>query len=505
MESISVAPINDLLSDDIFILIFASVAAVETKHPAVCTILQMSSVCRRWRTVALSFPELWSNVDICLRMGRWHQGFWPPGTLAAADYTQWPLASNMGLLNLQLHRAGNYKLSITMHGDYYYMGRDTRFPSIDLIRMRIPQWGSLDLLASRFCSQAIHRLISDTSSFESLGSLSIGHTYLEHFYKLGATGPTMPLLRTFYTRLNEAGISVHPPLKMPRHLGAWSTNVETVICENALCWFPLFKSARNLIITTTMKRKEDNAEPMLCLSQMPGVHQISNITSLTFDINVDTHDIRWFGERFRFPNLLHLKISYHKNGTYGHARDAAETVYMRYPFCASFIENLLQFSPSLSSLTLDKIPMRITQVLAVLAPLTSLTRLVIHEPVPCLNGIPIDPLFAPYYPISGRLIGALTNDAYLLPRLKSLELVWRHKVNECALLEMLECRRQMNLEDVSLGTRYPEPEITEETRASLKKFQEIGLRVQVLKFESDANDFVVRARPFVRKPDAESV
>ncbi len=84
------------------------------------------------------------------------------------------------------------------------------------------------------------------------------------------------------------------------------------------------------------------------------------------------------GEHFRFPNLLHLKISYHKNGTYGRARDAAEMVYMRYPFCASFIENLLQFSsPFLSSLTLDKIPMRIAQVLAILAPLTSLTRLVI--------------------------------------------------------------------------------------------------------------------------------
>ncbi len=197
--TIQKAPINDLLSDDIFILIFAGVAAVETRHPVVCAILQMSSVCRRWRTVALSFPELWSKVDLNLRIGRsirWHQEYWPPGTLAAADYTQWPLASNVGLLNLQLQRAGNYKLSITMHGDHYYMSRDTRFPSIDLLRTRTPQWGSLDLLSPRLCSQAIHRLISNTSSFDGLDSLSVGHTYLEHFYKLGATGPTMPLLRT---------------------------------------------------------------------------------------------------------------------------------------------------------------------------------------------------------------------------------------------------------------------------------------------------------------------
>ncbi|KAK0222332.1 hypothetical protein IW262DRAFT_975398 [Armillaria fumosa] len=255
--------------------------------------------------------------------------------------------------------------------------------------------------------------------------------YLEHFYNLGETKPTMPLLRTFYTRLDSAGINFHH-LQMPRHLGAWSTNVKTIICENA----------RNLILTIAMEQKEGNTEPMPGLSQMPGVHQISNITSLTFDINVDTHDIRWFGERFRFPDLLQLKISYHKNGTYGHARDAAEMVYMRYPFCASFIENLLQFSPSLSSLALDRITMRITQILA---PLTSLTRLVIHEPVQCYNGIPIDPLFAPYYPISNRLIGGLTNDLYLLPHLRSLELLWRHSVDECALLQMIECRRQMNL------------------------------------------------------------
>ncbi|KAK0185455.1 hypothetical protein F5146DRAFT_1143915 [Armillaria mellea] len=292
------------------------------------------------------------------------------------------------------------------------------------------------------------------------------------------------------------------PLQMPRHLGAWSTNVETVICENVLCWFPLFKNARNLIITATMKRKDDNADPIPGLSQMPGVHQVNNITSLTFDINVDTHDIRWLGEHFRFPTLLHLKISYHKNGTYGHARDAAEMVYMRYPFCASFIDNLLLSSPSLSSLTLDGIPMRITQVLAILAPLTSLTRLVMHEPLPCHNGIPIDPLFAPYYPISNRLIRALTNDASLLPCLRSLELVWRHRVNEDALLEMLERRHQMNLEEVSLGTRYPEPEITEETRASLEKFQEIGLRVKVLTIESDTNDFVIRVRSFKMNAEA---
>ncbi|KAK0183638.1 hypothetical protein F5146DRAFT_1008907 [Armillaria mellea] len=81
------------------------------------------------------------------------------------------------------------------------------------------------------------------------------------------------------------------------------------------------------------------------------------------------------------------------------------------------------------------------------------------------------------------VIEALSSDAYFLPRLKSLELVWRHEVNEGALLEMLERRHQMNLEEVSLGTRYPEPEITEEIRACLEKFQEIGLRVQVLNVE----------------------
>ncbi|KAK0222331.1 hypothetical protein IW262DRAFT_1493964, partial [Armillaria fumosa] len=131
------APINDLLSDDIFILIFSGVAAVETRHPAVCTILQMSSVCRRWRNATLSFPELWSKVDINLRIGRtirWQHEYWLPGTLAAAaDYTELPLTSNTGLLNFQLHRVGNYKLSITMNNDYYYMDRDIRFPSIDLI------------------------------------------------------------------------------------------------------------------------------------------------------------------------------------------------------------------------------------------------------------------------------------------------------------------------------------------------------------------------------------
>ncbi|KAK0185456.1 hypothetical protein F5146DRAFT_181413 [Armillaria mellea] len=113
MEKITMAPINDLLSDDIFILIFAGVAAIETRHPAVCTIVQMSSVCRRWRTVALSFPELWSKVDINLRTGKslkWYREYWRPGT---TDDTQWPLASSMGLLNLQLQRVGNYKLSLT--------------------------------------------------------------------------------------------------------------------------------------------------------------------------------------------------------------------------------------------------------------------------------------------------------------------------------------------------------------------------------------------------------
>ncbi|PBK96004.1 hypothetical protein ARMGADRAFT_1061749 [Armillaria gallica] len=467
------APINSLLSDDIFILIFAGVTAAATKRPALYTILQMSFVCRRWRTVALSFPELWSTVDICLDARlKWHQ------VSVSADYRRRRLASKMGLLNLQLHRAGGYKLSVTVHGDYS-MDRDA-LPCINLIHTRVRRWWSLNLLSAGLCPRYVHGLIGSTPSFDSLEVLSVGHTLLEHFYKLGETEPTMPLLRTFCAQLNEADINVRPSLKMARHLGAWSTNVETIICENALCWFPLFKSARKLIIIVAIKRKGDNAEPMPCLSQMPGVHQIGNITSLTFDINVTTHNIRWFGERFRFPNLLHLKILYHKDGTYGPVGDAAELVYMRYPFEASFIENLLQFSPSLSSLTLDKIPMRITQVLAILAPLTSLTRLVIHEPVPCLNGIPIDPLFAPYYPISNRFIEALSKDAYLLPRLKSLELVWRHGVDERVLLDMIECRRQMNLEEVSLGTSYPAPEITEEIWASLMKFQEIGLRVQIV-------------------------
>ncbi|KAK0201366.1 hypothetical protein DFS33DRAFT_1455322 [Desarmillaria ectypa] len=479
MEEMSVAPINNLLSDDIFILIFAGVAAVENKRPAVRTILKMSFICRRWRSVALSFPELWSNIDVSLRIHRslrWHQDFWPLYTSDSADHSRRLLAAKMGLLNLQLYRAGGYKLCITVHGDD--MDRYA-LPCIDLIRTRIQRWRSLDLLSSKLCSQYVHRLISDTPSFDSLESISVGHTHLEQFYKLGVTEPKMPLLRTFYTRLNVNSTNFRSPLKMLPRLGAWSRNVETIICENFLCWFPLFKNARNLVVTTTMKRKKDDTEPMPGLSQTPGVYEIVNITSLTFDINVDTHNICWFGKRFRFPNLVHLKISYHKDDKYGPEADAAQMVYMRYPFLAAFVENLLQSSPCISSLTLDKIPIRITQVLAVLVPLTNLTRLVIHEPIPCLYGIPIDPLFAPYYPISNRFIDALLNDAYLIPHLKSLELVWRHKVNECALLDMIEHRRKMNLEDVSLGTRYPGPEIMEQTRARLKKLREMGLRVQV--------------------------
>ncbi len=293
------------------------------------------------RSVALSFPELWSNVDICLDARlKWHQ------VSVSADYRWRRLASGMGLLNLQLHHAGSYKLSVTVHGDYF-MDRDA-LSCINLIHTRVRRWWSLNLLSADLCPRYVHGLIGSTPSFDSLEVLSVGHTLLEHFYKLGETEPTMPLLRTFYAQLNEADINFRPSLKMARHLGAWSTNVETIICENALCWFPLFKNARNLIIIAAMKRKGDNAEPMPCLSQMPGVHQIGNITSLTFDINVDTHDICWFGERFRFPNFLHLKILYHKNGTYGPVGDAAELVCMRYPLCASFIENLLPYLHSLS-------------------------------------------------------------------------------------------------------------------------------------------------------------
>ncbi len=143
---------------------------------------------------------------------------------------------------------------------------------------------------------------------------------------------------------------------MPRRLGAWSTNVETIICENAPLLVPPLqkRSKSNHHHHSETKRRQRRSNALFV--QMPGMHQISNITSLTFDINVDTHDIRWFGERFQFPNLLHLKFSYHKNGTYGHARDAAEMVYMRYPFCASFIENLLQFSlPYLHSLSIKSL------------------------------------------------------------------------------------------------------------------------------------------------------
>ncbi|KAK0460253.1 uncharacterized protein EV420DRAFT_1535874 [Desarmillaria tabescens] len=444
----------------------------------------MSSVCRRWRSVALSFPELWSKVDVSLhipdRSFGWHQGFLPLSTSDSAKSKQRLFAAKMSLLNLQLHRAGGYKLHVKVYGDDMMR---YALPCIDLIRTRIQRWRSLDLLSPDLYPESVHHLIRDTPSFDSLESLSVRHIFLEQFYKLSTTEPKMPLLRTFYTRRDLKSPNSRSSVNMPSRLGAWSRNVETIICENFLCWFPLFKNARNLIITTTMKRKKDDTEPMNGLSQMPGVHEIGNIISLTFDINVDTHNICWFGEHFRFPNLLHLKISYHKDVKFGPESDGAQMVYMRYPFQAAYVENLLQSSPSLSSLTLNKIPMRKAQVLAFLTPLTSLTRLSIHEPTPCLYGIPIEPLFVPYYPISQGFIEALSNNTHLLPHLKSLELVWRHNVNECALLEMIEHRREMNLEDVSLGTRYPAPEMMEETRLRLKEIREMGLRVQVLRYD----------------------
>ncbi|KAG7442246.1 uncharacterized protein BT62DRAFT_1040600 [Guyanagaster necrorhizus] len=414
MDKMNVAPINNALDDDILILIFSGVAAAEIKRPAVRAILKMSFVCRRWRYVALSFPELWTDIDVSLNSHRplvWHKKFLELQQFNSSFYQKERQAARIGLLNLRLHRAGGYKLSVTVHGSDLepYVS-----PCIDLISTRVERWRNLDVLSSSLPSRHVSWLIQGIPSFDGPESLRVADQYLKHFYRLRATEPTMPLLCTFHTRVNPLHAKFPSSLKMLPRLGVWSANVDTIICENYLCWFPLFRNALNLTITTTVKRRTEDTESMRGMLQMPGVHQVENITSLTLDINVDTHDIRWLGEHFCFPNLIHVKISYHKDGRYGPEGDAAQMIYMRYPFIAAFVENLLQFSPSLSSLILDKVPMRMSQVLELLGPLTSLIRLVIHEPLPCRYGTPIEPLFAPYYPISGRFIEVLSNDAYFV-------------------------------------------------------------------------------------------
>ncbi|KAK0244946.1 hypothetical protein EDD85DRAFT_534 [Armillaria nabsnona] len=447
------------LNDDVLLEIFLHLctekpynAYPENPYPA----LQLSLVCSRWRAVSLYTYRLWTNITVLISTTALRDG--EPGPDERAHHAM----KQEGITNLYVQRSQSRPISI-------FVCRSTKapprknpppaewiFPISDRQMFLLCQatgWKEISVLSTWHGRDLCRLLDMGAHCLKAVDTVALPrHSVL---YRTPILAPASNFrnlnLHGHNCCHNIANGFSHPgfPFDRIRSLAINGSSSRGVIecggvltIRRALLHFPYIQ---DLILS--VPRVDPNEY------DIPPALSLSLLTSLTLWVDYTCQvKVKYYLSNLSLPCLRSFALKYVNN-------------MIQYPFAAESVTDVLRTcSQSLRSFSLEKVPIRASNLIDILSVVPGLTRLELRDPV--LGS------FIPYCPVSQTLTTYIEDNAMFLPDLEAVEFIWQREDTgrklEKALMEMVETRRGSGkLKKVTIGRLNPYEELGVDTNRRL--------------------------------------